>query len=298
MGFVLLHFDSWVNGDSVRRSLMLDRMSIEERHGIFQNVIELKTLELLIFKINENNFDNTLEWTLVILENFEILLMKKIFQNFRDVGLELLKIDWPVGVSSVSNNVMKMSESSELIFSHVVLVSELRRDIEAFVHNDIHSEERWKNFEMLGEISRFMVLRLKVFDLLFVFFLLSTPSLFEALLSTFYLPFNKGRFRTVFLSLLVPFFESFLSRWCSFMLNVNSWLLLLDFLAWFSCLHHIFEILLDEIQDFFASLQLSLQRFIWLILLTCLQSCLIFLVVFSVSLIDVLLEGILGHIFD
>lgn len=117
-------------------------MSIEERHGIFQNVIELKTLELLIFKINENNFDNTLERTLVILENFEILLMKKIFQNFRDVGLKLLKIDWPVGVSSVSNNVMKMSESSELILSHVVLVSELRRNIEAFVHNDIHSEER------------------------------------------------------------------------------------------------------------------------------------------------------------
>jgi len=60
-------------------------------------------------------------------------------QNFLNVGFKYIEIDGPVGVSSVSNYIVNMSQGSEVVIRHVVVVFELRNNVESFIHDHIDS---------------------------------------------------------------------------------------------------------------------------------------------------------------
>lgn len=137
--------------------------------------------------------------------------MKEISKKNGNVVSKNIIIDGPIWITSVSDNVMKMSQSLESIIWHVFFISKLWKNVQTFVHDDINSEEWWQNSNDLWKIMLVLLLMFMLL-LLLNFFLLKAPSLFNALqfsrLQTFLMSWFSTFFKSGLISLLASVFKS------------------------------------------------------------------------------------------
>jgi hypothetical protein len=191
----------------------------------------------------------------------------------------------------MSDDIMEMSHSSKLIFSHVVLISELRKNIQTFVHDHVYGEERRENSHCRVQVK----LRLLMSSMSFLLFCLLAPALLETNLATLLETLIKSFSVALMTTLSESFSPAFFSRPRDLLLNVDLW----DFFprgfdAFFLDFENIVEILLNQIQYLLCSSDFVFGSLVRFVLLRVVVDLLILLEVLSVSLIDLLLKAILA----
>ena len=216
--------------------------------------------------------------------------------DFLNVSLQRVKVDSPVGISSMGDHIMKMSNCSEFILSHEVLISELRKNVESFIHDHINREERREDLNGSVQVELRLLMLGSVALLLL---LLPAPSFFKSAGKAFCLPDFMTFGVAVYLPLSETLFSTLLSCLMNFLLKVYFRLLLSGlFFLFFLDFKNIVEILLNQIQYLLSSSDFVFETFVSFSLLRVLVDLLVLLEVFSVSLINLLLKGILSEILD